>query len=95
MEFEWNRGKRLANLEKHGIDFLDARMIWAGQVLDPAAQRNVEGEARLTALGTIGEDEIIIAVVYTARNGILRLISARRARRNERETYQDRFGRGI
>jgi uncharacterized DUF497 family protein len=52
-----------ANLEKHGIDFLDARAIWAGQVLDSAAERNLEGEARPTALGTIGEDEIVVAVV--------------------------------
>jgi hypothetical protein len=54
----------------------------------------VEGEVRPTALGTIGEDEIIVAVVYTLREGALRVISARRARRNERKTYQDRFARG-
>ena len=94
MDFEWDEDKRLANLEKHGIDFLDARTIWTGQVLDPAAERVVEDEARPTALGTIGEDEIVVAVVYTVRDGIVRLISARRARRNERKLYQDRFGRG-
>jgi uncharacterized protein len=95
MEFEWDDDKRRANLQKHGIDFFDARSIWLGPVLDPAALRMVGGEARPTALGMIGEDEIIIAVVYTAREGTLRLISARRARRNERKTYQDRFGRGV
>jgi uncharacterized DUF497 family protein len=95
MDFEWDEDKRLANLEKHGIDFFDARTIWAGQVLDPAAIRIVEGETRPTALGTTREDEIIIAVVYTLRNGILRLISARRATRDERKGYQDRFGRGL
>jgi len=95
MEFEWDEDKRFANLEKHGIDFLDARAIWAGQVLDPAAERIVDGEARPTALGVVGEDEIIVAVVYTVRDGIVRLISARRARRNERKAYQDRFERGI
>jgi uncharacterized DUF497 family protein len=94
MEFEWDEDKRLANLEKHGVDFLDACSIWAGPVLDPVAQRMVEGEVRPTALGTIGEDEIIVAVVYTLREGALRVISARRARRNERKTYQDRFARG-
>lgn len=94
MDFEWDEDKRLANLEKHGIDFLDARAIWAGQVLDPAAERIVEGEARPTALGTIGEDEIVVAVMYTVRDNIVRLISARRARRNERKVYQDWFGRG-
>jgi uncharacterized DUF497 family protein len=95
MDVEWDEAKRLANLEKHGIDFLDARTIWAGQVLDPVAGRIVDGEARPTALGVVGEDEIIVAVVYTVRDGIVRLISARRARRNERKIYQDRFGRGI
>ena len=95
MEFEWDEEKRLANLEKHGLDFLDARRIWKRPVLDPAAHRVVEGEVRPTALGTIGEDEIIVAVVYTFRDDTLRLISARRARRNERKSYQDRFGRGI
>ena len=95
MEFEWDEDKRFANLETHGIDFLDARAIWAGQVLDPAAERIVDGEARPTALGVVGEDEIIVAVVYTVRDGIVRLISARRARRNERKAYQDRFERGI
>ena len=94
MEFEWDERKRAANLEKHGLDFLDARTIWRKPVLDPCAERRVGAERRLTALGVIGEDEFIVAVVYTVRGEILRLISARRARRNERQLYQDRFARG-
>jgi uncharacterized protein len=94
MEFEWDEEKALNNVDKHGIDFLDARRIWERPVIDPAGERLVGNEYRPTALGTIGEDEIIIAVVYTVRDGIIRLISARRARRNERQNYQDRFGRG-
>ncbi len=95
MDFEWDEGKALTNIEKHGIDFVDAMRIWEHPVIDPAGERIVEQEYRPTALGTIGEDEIIIAVVYTVRDGIVRLISARRARRNERETYQNQFKRGI
>lgn len=94
MDFEWDEDKRLSNLEKHGIDFFDALSIWRRSVLDPAGQREVDGELRLTALGTIGEDELVIAVVYAPRQAVLRLISARRARRSERESYKDRFGRG-
>ena len=94
MQFEWDEEKRQANLEKHGLDFLDARLIWRGPVLDPCAERWIEGELRLMALGVVGEDAIIVAVVYTVRHEIVRLISARRARRNERKLYQDRFGRG-
>jgi uncharacterized protein len=94
MEFEWDDDKRAANLAKHGVDFLDAVTLWRKPVIDPIAHPTVKQESRATAIGVIGDDEIIIAIVYTVRNGIVRLISARRARRNERKYYQDRFGRG-
>lgn len=94
MEFEWDEDKRRANIRKHAIDFLDARKLWSERNLDPAGQRLVGDEMRITALGVIGEDEMIIAVVYTLREGRVRLISARRARRHERKAYQDQFGRG-
>ena len=95
MDFEWDEGKALINVEKHGIDFIDAMRIWERPVIDPAGERIVGQEYRPTALGMISDDEIIIAVVYTVRDGSIRLISARRARRNERETYQNQFKRGI
>jgi len=38
--FEWDEGKRAANLAKHGIDFEDARAIWLGPVA-PAAIESV------------------------------------------------------
>lgn len=94
MDFEWDEDKALTNIEKHGIDFVDALQIWIRPVIDPAGERIVGQEYRPTALGTIGEEELIIAVVYTVREGIVRLISARRARRNERQSYQNRFRRG-
>ena len=94
MEFEWDEDKRLSNLDKHGVDFNRARTIWGGEVIDPAAERRVGDEVRRLALGTVGEDEIVIAVVYTDRDQVRRIISARRARRYERERYQGEFGHG-
>ena len=94
MEFEWDQDKQAANLAKHDIDFLDAATIWRDDVIDPAGERIVAGEYRPTALGIAEGSEIIIAVVYTVRGGRTRIISARRARRNERKDFQDRFGRG-
>lgn len=94
MEFEWDEEKRLINIAKHGIDFVDAASIWLGDVIDPLHEREVEGEERKLALGAAGRDETIIAIVYTVREGTRRLISARRARRYERKNYQNRFGRG-
>ena len=94
MRFEWDEDKRLANIRKHGIDFAEAIEIWNSDVLDPAATRRVAAELRLLALGMLQTDATVIAVVYTHRDGVRRIISARRARRNERKNYQATLGRG-
>ncbi|MBX9642821.1 MAG: BrnT family toxin [Novosphingobium sp.] len=94
MDFEWDEQKNAANRVKHSIDFLDAISIWNGPVLDPAASRKTGQEERHVALGTIGAEQFIIAVIYTVRDSARRIISARRARRNERATYQNITGQG-
>jgi uncharacterized DUF497 family protein len=94
MEFEWDENKRLANLAKHGIDFVDAAAMWKQPVIDSYARRAHAGEMRITALGAYGPDEMIIAIVYTFRRDRLRLISARRASRHERQDFINEFGRG-
>lgn len=94
MVFEWDEVKRAANLAKHGIDFLDAIQIWASSAIDPAETRQVGTETRHAALGVIGGDKLIIAVIYTERPDARRIISARRARRNERAAYTRVFGEG-
>ena len=80
MEFEWDDEKRTANIAKHGIDFLDACRAWEKPIIDPADERFQDDEYRPTALGVIGDDEIIIAIVYTVRQNVLRIISARRGK---------------
>ena len=80
IEFEWDEAKRHQNLAKHGIDFLDAIRIL---VSDPLIRRSLsEGEERFIAIGP--NRGIFWAVVYTMRGNTVRIISARRARRNER-----------
>lgn len=87
MEFEWDAAKAAANVAKHGIDFEDASRIFRGPVLRERSDR--EGEERWTAIGmSLGVE---ITVAYTVRNGRLRLISARRARRHERRRYRQAF----
>lgn len=83
MDFEWDDKKAHLNLEKHGIDFEDAISIFEGPMLEFRSDR--EGEQRWIAIGTIEGREI--TVVYTIRYGAYRVISARRARKNEREAY--------
>jgi uncharacterized protein len=92
MLFEWYEQKRLENLSKHGIDFLDAKEIWQGEVLEVPSAQQEHGEQRHMAYGML--DGRIIAVVFTWRGDARRLISTRRARRHERQDYQDVFGTG-
>ena len=96
MEFEWDEGKRKANIAKHGIDFVRVKTIWQNKsILDPFSENQRNGEPRTIAIGTMEKSgsEKIIAVVYTHRNGRRRIISARPARNYEREAYYDAFGR--
>ena len=84
MTFEWDPEKRRANLEKHGLDFADAARVWDGPVWSRRSDR--EGEERYVAVGFV--DGRLIAVVYALRDGAYRIISARRARKNEERNYR-------
>jgi uncharacterized DUF497 family protein len=85
--FAWDERKRISNLEKHGIDFRDAIAIFDYPHLTFASQH--AGETRQVSLGRIGA--ALAEVVWTDRDGVVRIISARAARRNEREAYDARF----
>jgi uncharacterized DUF497 family protein len=85
MLFEWDERKRQANLAKHYIDFQDAKLIFDGPVFEKLDSRR--GEERIVAVGLMGDIEIV--VVYVMRGKRRRLISARRANRNERQEYSN------
>lgn len=86
MEFEWDDKKAALNERKHHIPFLFAARVF----LDPnrlewADTRGSYGESRWIAIGLV--DGFEIAVAYTLRGDVIRLISARKAERHEREDY--------
>lgn len=87
MDIEWDREKAAANLKEHGVSFEEA----ATALLDPVAlaQEDVtaRGEPRWILLG-MGDRLRLLTVVYTLRGGDrIRLISARKATREETESY--------
>jgi hypothetical protein len=89
MDFEWDEAKRLANLTKHGLDFLDAEAVLDGpHVLDEA--RSIGDEIRRMAIGILEGRHVTI--IFTERHGAIRVISLRKARRRERERHQAIFG---
>jgi uncharacterized DUF497 family protein len=89
MEFEWDSVKNQRNIEKHGIDFMDAVRIFERPTLTVVDNRRNYGEKRIAAMGTI--EDVILYVVYTVRDGIWHIISARRANRRERKKYFEIF----
>lgn len=90
MEFEWDSVKEERNLHKHGISFVAAaRVLESQQVVIFPSDRL--GEQRWVAVGMSPGDQRVIAVVFTMRSGRYRIISARRARKNEEESFRQGF----
>jgi uncharacterized DUF497 family protein len=86
-EFEWDEEKRQSNLKKHGIDFVRACQIFEGYTVEFEDSRYNYGEERFMAIGETGGQ--VLTVVYTLRGEVIRLISARKAKKNEREIYYE------
>lgn len=85
MEFEFNAEKSAANQRKHGLDFVEAQMLWSDtdRVVVPA---RTENEVRWLAIGQI--DGVLYSAVFTYRGDRIRLISARRSRQEEAAIYE-------
>jgi uncharacterized DUF497 family protein len=86
MEFEWNEEKADLNERKHGVPFPFATRVFLDENrLEWIDTRRRYGEPRWITIGLIEGIEIV--VTYTLRGKTIRLISARKAVRHEREDY--------
>jgi uncharacterized protein len=83
--YGWDEAKRLANLEKHGIDFLGVEAVFEGYTLTIEDKRLGYGEQRFVTFGLL--ERALVAVVHTERNDTIRIISIRRATRSEKKSY--------
>ncbi len=86
MRFEWDPAKALANERKHNVSFDEAASVFGGFYLKRFDARRDYGEPRFVALG-LDSNGVILSVVYTARDESIRIISAWKASKHERETY--------
>lgn len=86
LTFEWDENKNQSNQQKYKLSFETARYVF----LDPQAKRKpdrmINGERKERIVGKI-LDVVIALVVFTERNGNIRIISARRASKKERILY--------
>ena len=83
--FEWDEVKSDANLVKHGISFDDASEVFYGPVVVKGSRRN--NEERWIAIGKSHDQ--IVTVIFTRRTGLIRIISTRRPRPDEKRAYRD------
>lgn len=86
MEFEYDPAKSAANARKHGVDFEAARALWSDLDRVEIPARTV-GEPRWMVIGRMADH--VYAAVITYREGRVRLISVRRARKEEAAIYED------
>lgn len=85
MKFEWDENKHRKNIEKHKVDFEEAKTVFDDtEAIEFEASHN--GEYRIIRIGKTAA-KFILLVVYTMRELVIRLISARQANKKERNLY--------
>ena len=94
MQYEWDEAKNLANQRKHEVSFEIACKIFDGPIFSAVDSRRDYGEVRTLSIGK-AEGLLVLAVVHTDRFGNRRIISARRANRIERQSYEQAVERAI
>ena len=88
MDIDWDPRKAAENLRKHGVDFADAVIALEDENALTIEDKDYE-EQRFKTLG-IGPTHKVLYVVHTLRdNNCIRIISARKADRNECEQYYE------
>jgi uncharacterized DUF497 family protein len=92
-KFEWDEEKNALNWMKHGILFEEAKMVFHDpRRVDIYDREHSLFEDRWNTIGLYNCD--IFSVIYTMRKGIIRIISARKADKKEKEAYFYGYGKG-
>jgi uncharacterized DUF497 family protein len=87
MEFEWDENKNLENIRIHGIDFNDVVAVFRGPMIVYFDDRFDYNEDRFIGVGFM--KHIIAIVVFIEKNAdVIRIISARKANKNETTQFK-------
>lgn len=85
MEFDWHDAKSDRNYEARGFGFDFAAQIFLGRVLTSVDDREDYGEVRVKAIGEV--EGLVLVVIYTDRDDVRWIISARLANKKERALW--------
>ena len=87
MQYEWDENKRIANLERHDVDFCEAVNFEWDTAIETIDDRFDYGETRWVTIGFINRK--LHVMVYTIRGSKIRIISLRKANRRESNYYEE------
>jgi uncharacterized DUF497 family protein len=87
VEFEWDAKKAEANRRKHGIEFLDAVIVFDDERAITLLENPMEERYVTSGMDSQGR---VLAVSYALRGNTIRIISARKATSRERAQYEDK-----
>ncbi len=85
MKVVWDEAKRRANLRKHGFDFRDAELVFSAITYTIEDKRFDYEERRFIALGMLRDTVVVVA--HVEARSTIRIISMRKATRNEQILY--------
>ena len=89
MDFEWNPNKASSNKKKHGITFSEALTVFNDPLeLTIADPDHSLDEFRFLSIGKSDKGKLQIVSYTEKQNGIIRIISSRKATRMERKQYE-------
>lgn len=91
MNYEWNLIKERLNVAKHGVDFEEAKSVFADEfALVLFDEDHSNDEERFLILGMSQKDRILLVVHCYRENDTIRIISSRKATKSEAKQYKER-----
>ncbi|MCL1914817.1 MAG: BrnT family toxin [Eubacteriaceae bacterium] len=88
--FDWDTGKNLSNIKKHGVPFKEAATVFrdnAAVIVEDAEHSKTEERFRI--IGFSGNLRLLMVChCYRDDDSVIRLISARKATKNEQIQYK-------
>ena len=88
IQFEWDENKNIENRRKHKISFEEATSVFADDdAIYTEDYKHSDNEDRFITIGKSYHSNILYIVYCERKENIIRIISARKAEKIEREVY--------
>ena len=91
MLFEWDETKNQSNIEKHGLSFEFAKLVFDDDVITFEDNRYAYGEKRYITCGLLVNR--LVVIVHTWRDEHVRIISMRKGNKREQDEFERSIGK--